>query len=385
MEQPIVHLCYAGTSGASRVAINIAHGSAKPSRHAYVLYGAGPMREDYAAELTELGCQWRFSPKRPGVHWRDYRATARAIRDLRPAVVILHGSRTLPVAIALRMSGPRVPILAVQHGPEREITSFARRCVCVGLSMLADRTVTVSREMAALISRRPLLRRACGRLGVIINGVDADYWRAEPPTIDPRGTLAIGMVSTLESYKDQPTLLRAARLLSDRGRGVRVYLVGGGSQERTLRALAEELGLAEIVRFEGDLARPAVREIVHRLDVMVHATHSEACPMAIVEAMLSARPIVASDVPGPREVVQPGQTGLLVPEGDADALAAAIARLAEDPALARRLAVAGRELAIQRFSAQRMAAEYERLADEMRPGNDNGGPGEATGEKAHGS
>ena len=365
MQRRIVHLCYAGTSGASRVALNIAWGCPDPPRHAYVLLGATPMRADYAAELDELGCRWLFVRKRRGLDWMGYRRAAVAIGRLGPAAAVLHGSRLLPVALWLRMMRRRLPLVGVQHGPTRELTDNRYRWVCTAFSTVVDGTITVSQAMADLIGRYPLLGRACSPLVVIHNGVDAEYWRAAPPRIQAGGPLVIGMVAAMESYKDHPTLLRAARMLIDRGRAVSLHLVGSGPREPALHDLAAKLGLEQAVRFEGGRPQDAVRHIVHGLDVLVHATHSESLGMAVVEAMSSARPIVATDIAALREVIHDGQTGLLVPVGDAEALAGAVARLADDPSLATRLGVAARQYAAEHFGIARMARAYEQLVDSL--------------------
>ena len=366
MPPRIVHLTYAGTSGATTAALAIARGSATPARHAYVFYGVGPLRDDYPAMLAELGCQWRHAPKRAGWDRRGYRAAAEAVVSLSPAVAVMHGSRTLPVLLSLRRRvGRPLPVIGVQHGPAREVTEWHRRWVCTWFSRLADATVTVSQEMAELIGSHRRLRRATEPLRVIPNGQDAGYWSAEPPTIDPSGAVPVGMVATLETYKDQPTLLRAAADLRATGRDVRLHLVGSGPLEAALRGLADELGLTEAVTFHGTLARDAVRDQMHGWGVYAHAAHCEALPMAVIEAMLSARPIVAPDAPGLRRLIAHERTGLLCLPADPASLAAAVARVIDEPAFARRLASAARQFAREHFSAERMAGDYEAAADAM--------------------
>lgn len=358
----LVHLCYSGTSGATRAALNIARGSARASRHAYVLFGVEPVRPDYEQELRGYGCAWTYVPKRRGFDPRAYGRAARAVLEARAEVAVLHGSRLFPVV--LRMGGRRgAPLrIAVQHGPSLEITSLPRRMGCTVFSWLAHRTVTVSQDMAALIGRYPILRRACRPLAVIPNGIDTSWWQAPPPEPSRDGTLRIGMVATLELHKDHATLLRAVRLLVERGCPIQLQLVGAGPQEPVLKGLAQELNLSSAVTFEGNVTQPEVRRIVHGLDILVHASRSESFGLAVLEGMAAARPIVAADTPGVRELVRDGQTGLLVPERSPEALADAITRLHGDPELARRLALAAQADAVQKFSAAGMAQAYEDTA-----------------------
>jgi glycosyltransferase involved in cell wall biosynthesis len=360
----IVHLAYAGTSGSTRVAVNIAAGSTDPARHAYMFYGTCSMRADYGRQLESLGCTWRYERKLRGWFMPGYRRIARELLRLNPRVVVLHGSRSFPVGRYIRRMAPEVQLVAVQHGPSRELTNCWRREVCRRFSQLADRTVTVSEEMASMILDRPALAKACEPMTVIPNGLEVDYWAADPPTISPDKPLRLAMVAVLASYKDHATLLHAARMLFDVDRDVHVRLVGGG-WDGSLRELIDELGLVNVVSFEGDVERAGVRRVIHESDVIVHATRSESFGMAVVEGMLASRPVVATSSVGVREIIEDGVTGLLVPEGDAAALARTIERLMDNADLARKLAEAGRESAATRFDCRRMAAAYEALIDEM--------------------
>ena len=271
----------------------------------------------------------------------------------------------LPVAVRLRVTRNRPVLIAVQHGPHREILQFRRRLICGAFAAAADRTIAVSHGLAELIGRHPLLARACRPLAVIPNGVPEDGWRAELPPRRADGRIRLGMLAALEPYKDHSTLLRAIRHLQGRGRRVLLELVGSGSAERALRSLAAALGIDEDVQFAGDLDSAHVRERLGSWDVLVHATHSEAMSMALLEGMMSARPIVASDVWGVRGAITHGEVGLLVPEGDAEALADAIERLVDDEPFARGLGQAARSSARRRYGARRMAAAYEELARQV--------------------
>ncbi|HDZ21617.1 hypothetical protein LCGC14_0094730 [marine sediment metagenome] len=370
----IAHLCYAGTSGSARAAINIAVGSADPTRHVYVLYGACELRGDYGRQLDTLGCTWRYVRKPRGPLGRGYRNVARALIDLSADVVIVHGSRALPVAIWLDRLAPALPLVAVQHGPSREITSWWRRSICRRFSRLADATVTVSAGMADLIGRHRRLARAAQPLTVIPNGVDVNYWAADPLTRTADTPTCLTMVATLDGHKDHSTFLRAVRSLIDGGRDISACLVGAGPAERMLRKLTGELDLTGEVIFAGNLDRDDVRRVIHETDVLVHAARTESFGMAVLEAMAAARPVVATGCVGVDELIDDGRTGLLTPVGDAAALAAAIERLIDQPQLARQLAAAARREACERYSCRVTSAAYEALVDRLLAGEDRRSP-----------
>jgi glycosyltransferase involved in cell wall biosynthesis len=100
-------------------------------------------------------------------------------------------------------------------------------------------------------------------------------------------------------------------------------------------------------------------------DIIALPSRSEGFPLVVVEAMLAARPVVATRVGSVAEAVSDGETGLLVNKDDVDSLAAALRRLRDDPALRVRLGRCGREVAIARFTVEHMVERYERIWHEV--------------------
>jgi glycosyltransferase involved in cell wall biosynthesis len=170
---------------------------------------------------------------------------------------------------------------------------------------------------------------------------------AAPPWADGRG------------IKGQEDLLRAARLVLDRRPDARFVFVGDGWGEagtrhlEEVRELARTLAIDHAVTFAG--RRGDVPEVLAALDVSVQCSLSDNYG-GTIESLLMRRPTVATRVGGLPETVRDGETGLLVPLRDPDALAAAILRLVEDPALGRRLGAAGRELMLERHTIQHTIA-----------------------------
>ena len=178
-----------------------------------------------------------------------------------------------------------------------------------------------------------------------------------PPTI-----LA---VARLAKDKGLDVLLEACGFLRARGLDCRLALVGEGEEEAALRAQAQRLGLSESVDFLGAVAPGDLAPHYLAADVVVLPSRREGLGLVLVEALFCRRPVIATRVGGIPDVVADGQTGLLVPPDDPLALAEAIARLLNDPALAARLAAAGHEHVRQHFSgqvvAQRMVDVYRQV------------------------
>ncbi len=145
----------------------------------------------------------------------------------------------------------------------------------------------------------------------------------------PTAPWRIGTVALFRPRKGIEILLRAAAQLLQQGRSLRVVAVGGfetPAYEQEIRAHCQSLGISDLVDWLG-FTRD-VNSALARLDVMVlPSLYGEGMPMAVLEAMAAGVPVVASDVEGIPEVLEHGRTGLVVPPGDATALAAELAAL----------------------------------------------------------
>jgi colanic acid/amylovoran biosynthesis glycosyltransferase len=226
------------------------------------------------------------------------------------------------------------------------------------------------REAAQVISisdynRRLILeecgREACGKVIVLHCGADTDLFRPQPRTAGAR-PFEIVCVAGLHEVKGHRHLLEACRILLDQGVEFDCRLVGDGPLRSELERRIAELGLTGCVRLEGPRPRAEVAAIVAAADVAVCPSvwtsrgDREGIPVALMEAMASGVPVVASDLSGIPELVEDGATGLLAAPGDARALARAIRRLHDDPSLRDRLADAGRARVESEFDLRRSAA-----------------------------
>jgi glycosyltransferase involved in cell wall biosynthesis len=182
----------------------------------------------------------------------------------------------------------------------------------------------------------------------------------------PADAIVLAHVGRLAPVKGQRELLEAVASL--RTDGLRAVFFGrdlerGGAYRRELELCANELGLGGVIHFAGFRADAAAA--LREADALVLPSWIEGLPLAVLEAMAHAKPVVATAVGGTPEAVLEGQTGLLVPPRDVPALAAALRALIEDEDLRLRLGAAGRERVEARFRATAMTERILQLYDEI--------------------
>ena len=219
-----------------------------------------------------------------------------------------------------------------------------------------DHYVAVSQAVAQALANDGV---DSSKVTVVPNGVDVAGLMAAAqgplPADLPEG-IRVGFVGRLRPVKGCEVFLRAAALLAEQRPDVSFVVAGSGTLGAQLRSLASSLGLARRIRFLGYV--DPVAPVQRALDVVVVPSLSEAFGLTAIEALALQLAVVASRVGGLPEIIVDGETGLLVPPGDPQAMAAAVSRLLDDRDLARRMAVAGSKLVEERYTLRRMVDGY---------------------------
>jgi len=316
--------------------------------------------DDIDVTLAACHRQLMYVPLSPSFPWR----LAQLIRRFRPELLHLHVPNTSAFSALLLRSARSLPWIVHWHA---DVASDARHPgLRVGYRLykpweqaLLERARAVITTSANYLNASAALAPWRDKVRVIPLGIapsDDAVDQATPTTTAWRtGALRVLAVGRLSYYKGFDVLLDALAHVPE----AELILVGDGEGRGHLQARAVESGLQARVHFAGSVDDATLNALYANAEVLCLPSidRSEAFGMVLLEAMRAALPVVASDLRGSgvTYVVRDGETGLLVPPGDADTLAAALRRLAQDAALRQRLGAAGRQRWLNEFTLERAA------------------------------
>jgi len=316
------------------------------------------------AFLENLDGLVEFSPGGSLLKWGSQRARLALVRHLREQhIALAHGFdfySNLMLIPAARIA--RVPVVI---GGFRQLGDLLTPMQFRAQKMtfrLCDRVVCNSEAAAERLRLAGLPAR---KLAVIPNGLTDGFFAAVSPAL-PRGaeTLNIGMISRMnDPSKQHDVFLRAAARLNPRFPKLRFVLAGDGPLRLSLEHLAGSLGLGDRVVFMGD--RRDIPAVLASLDVSVLPSTSESLSNVILESMAAGVPVVATRVGGNPELIQHGETGLLVSEGDENQLAAALEVFLTQPDLRKLCGYKAREKAKADYSIRKVTQRYQELYREL--------------------
>jgi len=308
------------------------------------------------------------SPWQDALAWRDL---TRLLRARRPQLVHTHSSKAgILGRLAARRAGTPVVVHTV-HGPS--FGSFQGRLANAAF-IAAERVVAratthfvsvadamTHQYLAAGIGRPEQFTRIFSgfRLEPFLRATNLPAWRSRAGL--QTDDFVIGKVARLTALKGHDDLFAAAPEILRRCPRARFLLVGDGDWRARLEVLSRAPGLAGRFVFTGLVPPEEVPQWIGVMDVLAHLSYREGLPRALPQALAAARPVVAYDCDGAREVCLNDKTGFLIAPGDTAALAERMALLAQDAGLRERLGRRGRELVQECFSVERMVDDLEAL------------------------
>lgn len=359
----VVHLTYAlDFGGLETLLVQCINGMpANKYRHAVVCL---THYTTFAEKINQPGVELFALNKPPGLGLASHLAFWRLMRRLRPTILHTYNLAAAEYALTGALAGVPVRIHAEHgrdagdpHGKNSKHKLLRRLLV-----PFIDRFVPVSADLHTWLRTEVGIPEAKNQL--IANGVDTVRFTPGPA---PTGPFVIGTVGRLQAVKDQAALveafIRLRALAPAEAARLRLVIVGCGPLRAALAQQVADAGISDQVLLAG--ARSDIADLMRTFSVFALPSIAEGMPVTLLEAMACGLPVVASRVGGIPELVLENNTGLLVPPADPQALAEALARYLQEPALAARHGGAGRARIEARYSIAAMLSGYTSLYDAL--------------------
>jgi glycosyltransferase involved in cell wall biosynthesis len=362
----VMHALYSGLGGHGAVLFGlIAAGFLSEHHHRILFVGVEPPRTEYIQKCEALQLPWHYVPRiEGGSRIQFIWDVCQALRRVGPDKLFLHGLATVPGVLLWRMM-PRLKRSFVLLR-ETQANDLKGRGEWVSLAMAhwgLDKIVHLTPEAASGAKAALGRWHRDSKVSVISNGIDTDFFCPQhAPQARPRPSLVIGMQSRLQPNKDHGTLLEAFALVCKAFPQLHLELriAGDGITFDGIRQRADRLGLTPQLTMTGMLDNTQLGAFLQSLDIYVHCTHGETMSTAIMQALACGLPTIASDVAGVSNMVGP-DIGLLYAPGQAQDLCRQITHLIAHQDVRQKLSQNARAFATTHYSAQAMAARYERL------------------------
>ena len=307
----------------------------------------------------------------PVLHFKLWRL----LMQLRPDVVHTRNFGALEAMLPAALAGVPVRIHS-EHGHDiGDLDGSNRKYQWVrrALRPFVHQYIALSKDLERYLHEK--IRVPAARVAQLYNGVDTELFHPARNGREPlpcagfagHDQFVIGTVGRMQAIKDPVNLARAfARLLQevpDGARRLRLVMVGDGPLKERVQSVLKEAGASEVAWLPGE--RDDVPRIMRGLDLFVLPSLSEGISNTVLEAMASGLPMVATRVGGNPELIGTGETGTLVPRGDAESMARAIRSYMESPDLCRRHGSEARRAVERRFGMDTMANAYMAVYDKL--------------------
>lgn len=369
MEKPlVVHVVYRfAVGGLENGVVNlINHLPAQNWRHTIV--SLTDVSDEFWKRIDRRDVNHIALHKPSGHGYKLYPRLFRLFRELRPAIVHTRNLAALEAVVPAWFAGVGARIHG-EHGRDTmDLDGSSRRLQWVrrAYSPFVTRYIALSQDLASYLQNKVGIRNS--RIAQIYNGVDTRLFRPavgqrEPipgcPFDNPNLWL-IGSVGRMQAVKAPEHLarafIRALELEPDLRRRVRLVMVGNGPLRSEVASILNAAGVDSLAWLPGE--RSDVPQVLRGLNCFVLPSLAEGISNTILEAMASGIPVIATRVGGNAELIIEGETGSLVPSGDVEALAHAIARICRDGERALAQGAAGRRRVEERFSLDAMVSHY---------------------------
>ncbi|MFZ2198491.1 MAG: glycosyltransferase family 4 protein [Thermodesulfovibrionales bacterium] len=366
----ILHVAATTTGGVGLLLLYLAKGLDKERYDTVVAFGRGYLLdEEFFSSGIKVQTIGTTRGANPVSILKGFFQVYRLIR--KEKFDIVHGHTSvggLIARIAGKLGGAKIVVWSIHgfasHEGQGRLKRNFFRLIEKFLDMFTDHYIAVSHALVLEGVEGKILKPE--KVTVIHNGLDIEAYR-KPFDVEAKrkefgvddACHIIGTITRMETQKAVHDFISAISIVIPEFPALKVLIAGSGPLEDEIKEMVARLGLEGNIKLLG--WRNDAPEVIAALDIFCQSSLWEGCPMVLLEAMASEKPIIATDVGGVREIVEDKVTGILVPPADPGALAGAISHLLREKDMASDMGRSGRERVEQCFTVGLMLQRYERL------------------------
>ena len=276
---------------------------------------------------------------------------------------IIHTHASLSARIAAKLN--KINVVHTRHCIEGKKNFISKTIYRIINNLLSDRVIGVSEAVCTNLEEDGINN---DKLRLVYNGIFPLDELSETSEVKkkygiPEGVPVVGMVARLEPVKNHELFLDVAKVIDTICPEAVFVIVGTGSLEGSLKAKAKKDGIEDKVIFTGHI--DDVNDIMNAIDIHVLTSQKEALSISLIEAMSIGKPVVATDSGGPAEVIEDRVNGILVGVGDSVNLTMALVKLIQHEPLRKSMGGEGKRIVTEKFLAEDMARNIEKIYEEL--------------------
>jgi glycosyltransferase involved in cell wall biosynthesis len=363
----ITQITYSGFGGLGSVVFSlIAANIEKDHQWSIVFIGDQALDASYLPLCNLYQLPYVAFQSTRGRPYRAWIGLARWLTKMRPDVVICHSINSILPCwwYTLRHGGK---LIAVEH-TSNQVKTKTERMASVLSILLADRVVVLTEEYREELKKAHGLLYRSPKVKVIPNGINSSIFKpTDISTLKNQGIVRLGMAGRFSINKRQDLLVDALLLLTELRPDLLFELrfAGNGDEFGRVQCIAKKTEASCSIHFDGFLTEAEMAEWLRNLDIYVHATDGETLSTALLQAMATGLPIVASDIPGVSNLVKSDGVYATCVPNTAEAFAKAVIAYVEDPDHAADVGRRARQLVNERYGYKTMLQKYLDTIDEL--------------------
>jgi glycosyltransferase involved in cell wall biosynthesis len=355
----ITQVLYSGKGGHGSVVQSLVEGDTENQfQQQFIYFGIESLDSDYKAFCETHQIPFETILKQKGKHFSSWKLYLKSLKQQKPDFILLH-SMTLIVPTIWYCWFHKAKCIAVEH-QSNQAKRKSEWIWSIFAIVFCYRIVYLTENYQSEVKRNIGILRYSKKSVVIANGINSDYFKPVIET-EEKSTFKIGMASRINSLRDHQTLIQAFEKLNHETQNFELHIAGAGEGFEYLQQLVDQSKVSDRIKLHGNLNQKEMLAFYQSLQLYIHSSLAETQSTAILQAMAVGLPILASDIPGNRELIVDQETGILFEPKNAVDLVSKIEKMVQNPDLTKHLGKNARLKCENEHSAKIQFLKYAEL------------------------